>query len=52
LLANLSNGRHQASDIDPQLIRDLERDGLVQQLRGHWRVSVKGALAAMGSIAS
>jgi hypothetical protein len=49
LLAKLSHGRLLASEIDTQLIRDLERDGLVQQLLGQWRVSVKGALAAMGA---
>jgi hypothetical protein len=49
LLAHLSDGRAAASDIDPDVIRGLERDGLVQPRLGGWRVSTKGALAAMGA---
>jgi hypothetical protein len=49
LLAHLADGRLHPSEIEPDVIRGLERDGLVQQMLGRWRVSVKGALAAMGA---
>jgi hypothetical protein len=49
LLSRLADGRLLASEIDPELIVELHRDGLVQQVAGRWRVSVKGALASMGA---
>ena len=49
LLASLSSGRLLTFDIDPKHIRPLANEGLVKNSLGHGVLSVKGALAAMGS---
>jgi hypothetical protein len=48
LLSDLALGRQVPADIDPALVRELERAGLLQQRLGRWRLSISGALAAMG----
>ena len=47
LLSGLADGRLIFSEIDPVLILELERAGLVRRLQGHWRLSASGALACM-----
>jgi hypothetical protein len=47
LLEQLAEIRLLASEIDPETIRALERDGLVRRMPAGWRLTPTGALALM-----
>jgi hypothetical protein len=51
LLAQLADNRLLASEIDAEVVRALERDGLVRRLLGSWHVTATGALAVMSHAA-
>jgi hypothetical protein len=52
LLEQLAEIRLLNSEIDPEMIRVLERDGLVRRMPGGWRVTAAGALAMMAPASS
>jgi hypothetical protein len=51
LLSRLANDRLLPAEIEPELVKGLEKDGLVRRMLGSWRVTATGALAVMSHAA-
>jgi hypothetical protein len=51
LLSQLADNKLLSSEIDPEAIKVLERDGFVRRMLGAWHVTPSGALAVMSHAA-
>src|SRR5688572_19882322 len=52
LLEQLSELRLLSTEVDPDMIRALERDGMVRRMPSGWRITAAGALAMMAPASS